>query len=129
MRQVKKDSERIHTQMTHKKYHVTLIILTSLVVLLSVVLLVTDNITLAKWMILAELIICSTLLHVSVKSSKITNQDYKNQPDAPLWIPRTFGYGTGLNPYNKVGSIWTVVLLITFDLLFLGLGILILFFV
>lgn len=128
MKQVKKESELIHTKIIKKKYHITQIILTSLIVLLSVFLFLTNNIILAKWITIAELILCSTLLHVSVKSSKITNQDYKDQPDTPLWIPRTFGYGIGLNPYNKVGRIWTVALLITFDLLFLVSGISIFFF-
>lgn len=128
MKQVKKESELRHTKLTNKKYHITQIILTSLIVLLSVVLFVTNNIILAKWITIAELILCSTLLHVSVKSSKITSQHYKGQPNSPLWIPRTFGYGIGLNPCNKVGRIWTVALLITFDLLFLGLGISIFFF-
>ncbi|MGL4334954.1 MAG: XRE family transcriptional regulator, partial [Lactococcus garvieae] len=44
------------------------------------------------------------------------------------WVPKAFGYGLSINPYNKIGRILTIVLLIFLDLLFIGLIIAILLF-
>ena len=47
---------------------------------------------------------------------------------SPLWVPKVFGYGLSINPYNKIGRILTIVLVIFLDFLFVALIIAILFF-
>jgi Predicted transcriptional regulators len=129
MKQVKKDYELINTKKANKKYSVLLIILTALVLLISVVLLpsISNNEELVKYFTIVDLLLCITLLHLAVRFNKIVYQHYDGIPDAPLWVPKAFGYGISLNPYNKVGKILTIVLLISLDLFFIGIIIVILF--
>lgn len=129
MKQIKKDYELINTKKANKKYSVLLIILTVLILLISVVLLplAGNHITLIKYLVIIDLLLCILLLHVAVRFDKIVYQHYDGIPDSPLWVPKSFGYGVSINPYNKVGKILTIVLLISLDLFFIGIIIAILF--
>lgn len=130
MKQVKKDYELINTKKANKKYSILLIILTSLILLLSLLLLPLsqNNITLLNSITVLIFLLCILLLHVTVSFNKLAYQHYKGISDSPLWVPKAFGYGLSINPYNKIGRILTIVLLILLDLLFIGLIIAILLF-
>lgn len=129
MEQVKKDYELINTKKANKKYSIILIVLTTLIVLFSVVLvpLVSHNITLLNSVTVVISLLCIALMHVAVGFTKVAYQHYKGLPDSPLWVPKAFGYGVSINPYNKFGRILTLALLIIIDLLFIGMSIAILF--
>lgn len=130
MKQVKKDYELINTKKANKKYSILLIILISLILLLSLLLLPLsqNNITLLNSITVLIFLLCILLLHVTVSFNKLAYQHYKGISDSPLWVPKAFGYGLSINPYNKIGRILTIVLLIFLDLLFIGLIIAILLF-
>ncbi|WP_407350124.1 helix-turn-helix transcriptional regulator [Lactococcus garvieae] len=130
MQQVKKDYELINTKKANKKYSILLIILTSLILLLSLLLLPLsqNNITLLNSITVLIFLLCILLLHVTVSFNELAYQHYKGISDSPLWVPKAFGYGLSINPYNKIGRILTIVLLILLDLLFIGLIIAILLF-
>ncbi|MDC0827020.1 helix-turn-helix domain-containing protein [Lactococcus petauri] len=104
MKKVKKDYELINTKKANQKYSILLIIVTSLILL------------------------CILLLYVTVSFNKLAYQHYKGIMDSPLWVPKVFGYGLSINPYNKIGRILTIVLVIFLDFLFVALIIAILFF-
>lgn len=122
MNQVQKDYELINTKKANKKYSVLLVILTALIVLTSVVLipLVSNNKILLKSFTLFDLLLCIVLIHTAVKFSKIVYQYYEGIPNSPLWVPKVFGYGISINPYNKFGKIITIALLVILDLFFIG---------
>ena len=130
MNQVQKDYELINTKKANKKYSVLLVILTALIVLTSVVLipLVSNNKILLKSFTLFDLLLCIVLIHTAVKFSKIVYQYYEGIPNSPLWVPKVFGYGISINPYNKFGKIITIALLVILDLFFIGVGITMIFF-
>ena len=130
MNQVQKDYELINTKKANKKYSVLLVILTALIVLTSVVLipLVSNNKILLKSFTLFDLLLCIVLIHTAVKFSKIVYQYYEGIPNSPLWVPKVFGYGISINPYNKFGKIITIALLVILDLFFIGVGITRIFF-
>ena len=130
MNQVQKDYELINTKKANKKYSVLLVILTALIVLTSVVLipLVSNNKILLKSFTLFDLLLCIVLIHTAVKFSKIVYQYYEGIPSSPLWVPKVFGYGISINPYNKFGKIITIALLVILDLFFIGVGITMIFF-
>lgn len=130
MKQVKKDYELINTKKANKKYAVLLIILLVLILLITVVVmpLVMHNAMLFKYITVITLLLCIIILHVSIGFTKIAYQQYDGMPDSPFWVPRTFGIGVSINPYNKVGKIVTISLLVIFDLFFIGMSIAILFF-
>lgn len=130
MNQVQKDYELINTKKANKKYSVLLVILTALILLISVIFipLVSNNEMLVKSFTLFDLVLCIILLHVAVRFGKIVYQYYDDIPNSPLWVPKVFGYGISINPYNKFGKIITIALLIILDLCFVGTGIAILFF-
>ena len=125
MKKVERDYELINTQKANKKYAVLLAVLTIIVFLISAVLipLSSSNETLMKCFKIADLFLCILLLHVAVKFSKVAYQYYEDIPNSPLWVPRTFGYGVSLNPYNKIGRLLTIALLIIIDLFCIGMGI------
>lgn len=130
MNQVQKDYELINTKKANKKYSVLLVILTALIVLTSVVLipLVSNNKILLKSFTLFDLLLCIVLIHTAVKFSKIVYQYYEGIPNSPLWVPKVFGYGISINPYNKFGKIITIALLVILDFFFIGVGITMIFF-
>ena len=130
MNQVQKDYELINTKKANKKYSVLLVILTALIVLTSVVLipLVSNSKILLKSFTLFDLLLCIVLIHTAVKFSKIVYQYYEGIPNSPLWVPKVFGYGISINPYNKFGKIITIALLVILDLFFIGVGITMIFF-
>lgn len=130
MNQVQKDYELINTKKANKKYSVLLVILTALIVLTSVVLipLVSNNKILLKSFTLFDLLLCIVLIHTAVKFSKIVYQYYEGIPNSPLWVPKVFGYGISINPYNKFGKIITIAILVILDLFFIGVGITMIFF-
>lgn len=130
MNQVQKDYELINTKKANKKYSVLFVILTALIVLTSVVLipLVSNNKILLKSFTLFDLLLCIVLIHTAVKFSKIVYQYYEGIPNSPLWVPKVFGYGISINPYNKFGKIITIALLVILDLFFIGVGITMIFF-
>lgn len=129
MKKVKKDYELINTKKANKKYSILLIILTSLILLLSLLLipLSQNNVTLLNGITIIILLLCILLLHVTVSFNKLAYQHYKGIMGSPLWVPKVFGYGLSINPYNKIGRILTIVLVI-FRFLFVALIIAILFF-
>ena len=120
MKKVKKDYELINTKKANKKYSILLIILTSLILLLSLLLipLSQNNVTLLNGITIIIFLLCILLLHVTVSFNKLAYQHYKGIMGSPLWVPKVFGYGLSINPYNKIGRILTIVLLILLDLLF-----------
>ena len=122
MKQVKKDYELINTKKANKKYSVLLIILTALILLISLVLipLSGNHMTLMKCLVVFDLLLCIPLLHVAVKFTKVAYQHYEGIADSPLWVPKAFGYGVSINPYNKVVKILTIALLVILDLFFIG---------
>lgn len=130
MNQVQKDYELINTKKANKKYSVLLVILTALIVLTSVILipLVSNNKILLKSFTLFDLLLCIVLIHTAVKFGKIVYQYYEGIPNSPLWVPKVFGYGISINPYNKFGKIITIALLVILDLFFIGVGITMIFF-
>lgn len=130
MKKVKKDYELINTKKANKKYSILLIILTSLILLLSLLLipLSQNNVTLLNGITIIIFLLCILLLHVTVSFNKLAYQHYKGIMDSPLWVPKAFGYGLSINPYNKIGRILTIVLVIFLDFLFVALTIAILFF-
>lgn len=130
MNKVQEDYELINTKKANKKYSVLLIILTVLILLISVVIipLVTSNKILTKIVTAFILMLCIILIHVAVRFGKIVYKNYEGIPDSPLWVPKAFGYGISVNPYNKVGKIITITLLVILDLFFIGSEISILYF-
>jgi hypothetical protein len=74
------------------------------------------------------LMLCIILIHVAVRFGKIVYQNYEGISNPPLWVPKSFGYGISVNPYNKVGKIITIAILVILDLFFIGTGISILYF-
>ena len=122
MKQVKKDYELINTKKANKKYSILLIILISLILLLSLLLLPLsqNNITLLNSITVLIFLLCILLLHVTVSFNKLAYQHYEGIADSPLWVPKAFGYGVSINPYNKVGKILTIALLVILDLFFIG---------
>lgn len=129
MKQVKKDYELINTKKANKKYSVLLIILSVLILLNAVVVspLLAHHPILLKYTTVITLLLTIVLLHVSIRFTKLAYQQYEDIPDSPLWVPRTFGIGISINPYNKVGRRITIALLVIFDLLFIGMIIAMLF--
>lgn len=130
MNKVQKDYELINTEKANKKYSVLLIVLTVLIVLMAVVIipLVTSNKSLTKFVTVFILMLSIILIHVAVKFGKVVYQNYEGMPNPPLWVPKSFGYGISVNPYNKVGKIITIALTVILDLFFIGTGIAILYF-
>ena len=130
MKKVKKDYELINTKKANKKYSILLIILTSLILLLSLLLipLSQNNVTLLNGITIVIFLLCILLLYVTVSFNKLAYQHYKGIMDSPLWVPKVFGYGLSINPYNKIGRILTIVLVIFLDFLFVALIIASLFF-
>ena len=130
MNKVQKDYELINTKKANKKYSVLLIVLTVLIVLMAVVIipLVTSNKSLTKFVTVFILMLSIILIHVAVKFGKVVYQNYEGMPNPPLWVPKAFGYGISVNPYNKVGKIITIALTVILDLFFIGTGIAILYF-
>lgn len=130
MNKVQKDYELINTKKANKKYSVLLIVLIVLIVLMAVVIipLVTSNKSLTKFVTVFILMLSIILIHVTVKFGKVVYQNYEGMPNPPLWVPKAFGYGISVNPYNKVGKIITIALTVILDLFFIGTGIAILYF-
>lgn len=129
MKQVKKDYELINTKKANKKYSLLIIVLTILILLFSLlgIPLVHNDVTLLNSITILIFLLSIVLLHVSVRFEKFAYQHYKEIPDSPLWVPKAFGYGVSINPYNKVGRILTIVILIILDLLFISISVAILF--
>ncbi|WP_243419891.1 hypothetical protein [Lactobacillus helveticus] len=90
--------------------------------------LVTSNKSLTKFVTVFILMLSIILIHVAVKFGKVVYQNYEGMPNPPLWVPKAFGYGISVNPYNKVGKIITIALTVILDLFFIGTGIAILYF-
>lgn len=130
MKKVKKDYELINTKKANQKYSILLIIVTSLILLLSLLLipLSQNNVTLLNGITIVIFLLCILLLYVTVSFNKLAYQHYKGIMDSPLWVPKVFGYGLSINPYNKIGRILTIVLVIFLDFLFVALIIASLFF-
>lgn len=129
MKQVKKDYELINTKKVNKKYSALLIILTLLILVNAVVVspILSNNRILLKYTTIITLVLSIILLHVAIKFTKMAYQQYEGVSDSPLWVPRTFGIGVSINPYNNVGEIITIALLLIIDLLFVGMIIALLF--
>ena len=71
-----------------------------------------------KFLTIILLILSSILILLSYNFLKFVYKDYKGDKNAPLWVPKTFGYGMSINPYHKSGKYILIVLIITIFALF-----------
>lgn len=75
----------------------------------------------AKWLGVFIAIMMLPALYFSWNILKIAYKDQKDIPNPPLWVPKVYGFGISINPYNRFGK-W-IMLLITIFIIGLSISI------
>lgn len=73
----------------------------------------------AKWCAILTITLVLPTLYFSWEILKIAYKDLKNVPNPPLWVPKIYGFGLSVNPYNRFGKL----IMLTFALVIIGLDI------
>ena len=128
MKQIEKDYDLINLKKANKKYAVIFpVILALFVGLIAMTPLFEHSPIIMKSITVLSMILICILLYVNYNFSKTANEAYDGMIDAPLWIPKTFGYGLALNPYNKIGNAITIAISIIIGIICVGTVISVLF--
>ena len=119
MKQVKKDYQLINLKKANKKYSLTLTTLLFIIMLMAISMSIFRfSAPVTKFLTIILLILSSILILLSYNFLKFVYKDYKGDKNAPLWVPKAFGYGMSINPYHKSGKYILIVLIIIIFALF-----------
>ncbi|MBM9930221.1 hypothetical protein JMK98_06955 [Pediococcus pentosaceus] len=70
--------------------------------------------SLVKWLGVFVVLMVLPILYFSWGILKIAYKDQKDVANPPLWVPKVYGFGISVNPYNRFGKLimWCLVIFI-----------------